>query len=110
MLEELCRDVFVDMIIRRQFERYAHQVQRVHRHPGGGVGLVDVAALGQRLAAVKDADVVEAEKAALEDVAALGVLAVDPPGEIEDQLVEDALEKGAVALAAVQVAVYLVNP
>ena len=56
-----------------------------------------VAAAGQRLAAVEDADVVEPEKAALEDVVALGVLAVHPPGEIEQQFVEDALEEAAIA-------------
>ena len=71
--------------------------ERVHRHPGGAVGLVDVAAGRQRLRAVEDADVVEPEKAALEDVAAVGVLAVHPPGEIQHQLVEDAFEEGAVA-------------
>ena len=49
------------------------------------------------------------EETALEDVAALGVLAIDPPGEIQHQLVEDALEKGAVAVAAT-VAVDLDRP
>ena len=39
---------------------------------------------------VERADVVEAEEAALEHVVALGVLAVHPPGEVEQQLVEDA--------------------
>jgi hypothetical protein len=48
-------------------------------------------------AAVEHADVVEAEEAALEDVVALGVLAVDPPGEVEQQLVEHRLEEHAVA-------------
>ena len=58
-------------------------------HPGGAVGLLQVAAGGQRSAAVEDADVVEAEEAALEDVLAEAVLAVDPPGEVQQQLVED---------------------
>ena len=48
--------------------------------------------------AVERADVVEAEEAALEDVVALGVLAVDPPGEVQQQLVEDALEEVVVAV------------
>ena len=52
-----------------------------------------VAAGRQRRAAVEDADIVEPEKPALEDVAALGVLAVHPPGEIQHQLVEDAFEE-----------------
>ena len=45
-----------------------------------------MAAGGQRRAAVEDADVVEAEEAALEDVLALGVLAVHPPGELSSSL------------------------
>ena len=49
--------------------------------------------VGSVRAAVEDADVVEAEEAALEDVAALRVLAVDPPGEVQHQLVEHALEE-----------------
>ena len=68
-------------------------VQAVHRHPARAVGLLEVAAGRQRRAAVEDADVVEAEEAALEDVVALRVLAVHPPGEVEQQLVEDALEE-----------------
>jgi len=51
-----------------------------------------VAAHGQRLRTIEHADVVEAEEAAFEDVVALFVLAVDPPGEIQKELVEDALE------------------
>ena len=43
--------------------------------------------------AVDRADVVEPEEAALEHVVALGVLAVDPPREVEQQLVEDPLEE-----------------
>src|SRR5206468_4133903 len=67
-------------------------------HPGGAVGLLEVAAGGQGRAAGEYADVVEAQEAALEDIAALGVLAVDPPGEVEEQLVEDALEELTVGL------------
>ena len=44
----------------------------------------------QRLAAVDDGDVVQAEEAALEDVVALAVDLVDPPGEVDQQLVEAA--------------------
>ena len=52
------------------------------------------------LAAVENADVVQAEEATLKGVAALGVLAVDPPGEVEQQLVEDLLQEVDVALAS----------
>src|SRR5690242_17764074 len=46
--------------------------------------------------AVEHADVVQAEKASLEDVHAFGILAVDPPGEVQEQLLEHTLEKSAV--------------
>ena len=53
----------------------------------------------QRSGPVEDADIVHAEEAAFEDVEAARVLAVHPPGEIEQQLGEDPLEKLAVAFA-----------
>ena len=51
---------------------------------------------GQRRTAVENADIVETQKPALEDVLALGVLSVHPPREIQHQLVEDTLEKLAI--------------
>jgi hypothetical protein len=51
----------------------------VEGHPRRAVRLLEVAAGGERLGAVEDADVVEAEEAAREDVLSLGVLAVHPP-------------------------------
>src|SRR5882762_10916297 len=98
MLEKLGGDVFVDMVLEGELERDAHQVERVHRHPGGAVGLIDIAAGRQRRAAVEKTDIVEAEKPALKDVVSFDVLAVDPPGEVEHQFVEDTFEKGPVAL------------
>ena len=49
VLEELRGDVLVHMVVQRQFQRDPQQVERVHRHPRGAVGLVDVAAGRQRL-------------------------------------------------------------
>ena len=49
--------------------------------------------VGQRRAAVEHADVVEAEEAALEHVLAVAILAVHPPGEVQQQLVERALQE-----------------
>ena len=56
-------------------------------------------AVGQLHVAVEDADVVEAQETALEDVVAERVLPVDPPVEVQQQLVEHPLEERAVALA-----------
>ena len=79
-----------------QDERDLDHVLAVEGHPGGPVGLLQRAAGGQRRAAVEDADVVEAQEAAGEDVAAVGVLAVQPPVEVERETVERALQELAV--------------
>src|ERR1051325_2973603 len=51
----------------------------------------------ERSTAIENADVVEAQKAALKDVHPVGVFAIDPPGEIQQQLLEDPLKKDCVA-------------
>src|SRR6516165_5624715 len=83
MLEKLGGDIFIHMVLERQLKRNAHQVERVHRHPCRAVGLVDVTAARQRFVPVEYADIVEPQKPALENISALDILAVDPPGEIE---------------------------
>src|SRR5271165_4938199 len=54
--------IFVGLIFFREFERNGQQVQRVHRHPAGAVGLLEVAASRKRSAAVEYTDVVEAQE------------------------------------------------
>ena len=56
--------------------------------------------VGSGRAAVEDADVVEAEEAPLEHVLAESVLAIHPPGEVQQELVEGRLEEVEVGLAA----------
>ena len=96
LLQRLDGDILVVRILGRQLERHHRHVEGEHRHPAGGVRLLQAVAGRHRLRAVEHRDVVEAEKTALEHVMAVGVLAVDPPGVIEQQLVEDALEKTAI--------------
>ena len=83
-----------------ELHRELRHVLAEEGHPGRAVRLLQVAAGGQRGAAVEDADVVEAEEAALEHVLAEPVLAVHPPGEVQQQLVERRLEELHVRLAA----------
>src|SRR6202041_2132371 len=108
VLPEFAGDVFVGGILRGELHGDGQQVQRVHGHPAGAVGLLDVAAGGKRVTAVEDSDVVEAEKAALENVHTFSVFAVDPPGEIQKKFMEDADQKCAVT-AAVALFVDLVH-
>src|SRR5262249_33254812 len=76
------------------------QVERVHRHPTCAIRLFDVAAGRQRRAAVEDTDVVESKKAALEDVHSFSVFPINPPGEVQHQLVKDFFEEPNVAYTA----------
>ena len=81
-----------------QDRRDADHGHRVEGHPAGGVGLLQGAA-DRQVRAVDRADVVQAEEAALEQVVAAGVLQVDPPGEVDQQLVEDPAQEVQVAAA-----------
>ena len=84
VLDELACHGLIRGVLDGQLQRNAEEVEAVHRHPARTVRLVDVAAdAGGDVAAVEHADVVEAEKATLEDVVAGPILAVHPPGEVE---------------------------
>ena len=110
VLEEFGRDVFIDMVVAGELERDTHQIERVHRHPAGAIGLIDVAAGRQLGAAIEDPDIIEAEEAALKNIASFGVLAVHPPGEIQGQLVEHAFEKREIAGITALFAIDLEDP
>ena len=97
VLEELGAHVLVGRgAVLAQDQGDLEHVEAEQRHPARRVGLLEPALDGERRRAVDRADVVQAEEAALEDVVAVGVLAVDPPGEVQEQLVEDALEEDEV--------------
>src|SRR5690606_12495414 len=70
VLEELAGAVLVAPVVAGQLEGDAQHHHAVEGHPRGSVGLLQVPAVGRADAAVEDADVVEPEKAAAEDVAA----------------------------------------
>jgi hypothetical protein len=101
MLDELDAHVEIGWPFERQLRGDLEHVLGEERHPGGAVGLLQVPAGRQRRAAVEDADIVQSQEAALEDVVAGAVLAVHPPGEVQRQLVEGALEPFEVTPAAV---------
>jgi hypothetical protein len=99
VLGELEDHVLVGGIVRGELHRELQHVLAEESHPRRAVGLFEVAAGGQRRAAVEHTDVVEAEEAAIEDVLAETVFAVHPPGEIQQQLAERGPEKVEVGLA-----------
>src|SRR5213596_2364410 len=93
VFEELRRHVLVRRVLLRQLERDRQHAQTVHPHPRRPVRLLDVPPRRERCRPVEHADVVQAEKAPLEDVLPLGVLPVHPPREVQEQLVEHPLQK-----------------
>ena len=99
VLEELRGHVLVHRIGLGQLQRHREHRRAEEGHPGGAVGLLEEVARPQRLRAIEDADVVEPEEPAREQVSPRRVLAVDPPGEVEEQLLEHPREKSAIALA-----------
>src|SRR6516162_5430720 len=100
MFEELAGYTFISGVLTSEFERDGKHVQAVHTHPAGAIGLFKVTAGGERSRAVEYADVVETKEPALENVHTFGVLAIHPPGEIQQKLVEGAFEEIAVRFAA----------
>src|SRR5436189_233520 len=91
---------------RRQFGHSAqtlangvHGLRVAERHPRGAVRRFETAAGRQWRAAIEDADVIEPEEPALEHVLAESILAVDPPGEVQHELVERRAEEILVDLA-----------
>ncbi len=85
----------------QESQGHLEHVLAEHRHPGGAVRLLQPPAGGQGGAAVEHADVVQAEEAALEHVVAGGILAVHPPGEVQQQPREALLQERQVHLAEV---------
>src|SRR5437763_668110 len=79
VLEEGRRDVFVRAVDRRQLQRDRQHRGAIERHPRRAVCLLQVLTARQWLVAIEDADVVQPEKSAAEEVIAVWILPVHPP-------------------------------
>ena len=99
VLDELEDHLPVDRVVRGELNRELQHVLAEEGHPRRAVRLFEVTAGGQGRAAVEHADVVETEEPALEYVLAEAVLAVDPPREVQHELVERRPEEIHVHLA-----------
>src|SRR6478609_11837876 len=93
MLDKLECELVERRIGAREFHRDLSHVLAIQRHPGGAIRLFKVPAAGKGIAAIEDPNVVKAEEPSFKDILPKTVFPVDPPGEIEDQLVEDPLQK-----------------
>ena len=100
MGRELQRHVDVGGIVLGELGGDLQHPLAVERHPRRAVRLLERDTAWQRRGAIEDADVVQAQEPALEQVAVVGILAVHPPGEVRQQPVEHPRQELAVALAA----------
>src|SRR6266516_1007913 len=79
MFKKFQRDIFINGIL----QGYCHHVQAKHTHPTCAITLLNISSRRQRCTAVKDTDIVKAEKSSLKDIFSLGVLTVDPPRKVK---------------------------
>ena len=100
MLDELLNQVRIHRSCERQLHGDLEHVLAEQRHPSGSIRLVQVSAGRQRRAAIEHPDVVQSQEAALEDVGPCAVLAIHPPREVEQQLLERALQPVEVTRSA----------
>lgn len=84
-------------------------IQAIESHPRCSVGLTQATAGRKWLGAIERPNIIQAQKAALEDIVPALVLTINPPSEIQQQFLEDTLEEGKI-LAAVQFALDLEDP
>ncbi|MNK95738.1 hypothetical protein D3C87_1159870 [compost metagenome] len=82
VLEKLLDKLFIEGFVQREFDGDAQHLLAEKHHPGRPVGLVQIATRGQGRRTVEHSDIVESQKASLEDIGAGPVLAIDPPCEV----------------------------
>ncbi|KAG9796365.1 Six-hairpin glycosidase, partial [Aureobasidium melanogenum] len=75
------------------FERNVEHAETIKSHPPSAVCLLEDAARGQWLGSVEQTDIVQAEETTLENVFPFVVLSINPPREVEQQLLEDSFEE-----------------
>ena len=100
VLHELEDHFSIRRVVRRELERKLQHVLAEQGHPRRAIRLFEVTTRRQRGAAVEHTDVVEAEEPALEYVLAEAILTVDPPGEVQHELVERRPEEIDVRVAS----------
>mmetsp|Transcript_5220 Transcript_5220/g.11626 ORF Transcript_5220/g.11626 Transcript_5220/m.11626 type:complete len:312 (+) Transcript_5220:949-1884(+) len=107
VLEELRCEAFVDLVLKCELDGDPHHAEAVESHPTRAIRLVDEATGGQVTSAVEDAYVVQAQEAALKDVPAFRILAVHPPREVDEQLLEHLLQEHDVTNATSHLPLHL---
>src|ERR1700739_4591261 len=100
MLKKFAGDIFISGIVLCKLQRDRQHVQALHTHPASAVGLLEVSAGWQGSGSVKNSDIVETQKAALEDIGAIRIFPIHPPGEIQEQFVKNFFEEPTISDAS----------
>src|SRR5438552_16463838 len=100
MLAQIPNQPVRGWIAQGQFDRNLHHALTVKSHPRRTVSLFQMAAGRQRCAPVEHSYVVQTEEASTKNVVAARVFLIDPPGEIQGQLLKHFLKMLEVAGAA----------
>src|SRR5688500_1622626 len=88
VFEKFGGHIFKRRIVISYFDSHIHHIERVCAHPTGTVCLFKLHFAGEMKVAVEHTDVIETKKSAFEDVVAVHIFPVDPPGEVDDEFVE----------------------
>src|SRR5690348_2112899 len=100
MFKEFGRHVFIFGLLASEFQGHGQHGEAIRGHPRRTIGLFQPYVAWQRPRTVEHADVVESEKSAGEDVVALNVFPIHPPGEVNEEFLEDAAQKNTVSASA----------
>ena len=92
LLQEFDDHVVIDRILLSQRRRESEHRNRVVRHPCGSVCLVEPDS-GRQVGTIEGTDVVQSQETAAKEVVAFRILAVEPPREIQQQLLEYSLKE-----------------
>ena len=90
--------VLICRIITREFQRNRQHCRAIKSHPCRAVCLLQITSCRQRLRAVKNTDIVQPQKPTGKQVPTIHILAIDPPCEIDQQLLKGTHQKAPVTL------------
>ena len=70
------------------FQRHIHHIQRIHSHPAGAIGLLQLSAFCKVMAPVEHTNIIKPQKAAFKNIITAPILSIDPPGKIDKQFLK----------------------
>ena len=109
MFEEFKRERLINRVVSCQLHGDLQHGLSGQCHPAGAVGLIHMTAGRQRGAPIEHPDIVQPEKTALEDISSAEILAIAPPGEVGNQLLENMSKESCITDATIARPVDLID-